>query len=149
MAVSDVLKRSGRRVVTLESGRSVDNAIDAMSAGNAGALIVTENDRPVGIFSKRDVLRTYLRDKSRLFAAVRLGDAMTADLISAKPGDAIETAMRVMLEAGIGHLPVIEDEKIIGLLTAGDLVEFRLAALDDELHHLKEYIADLHEAGLD
>lgn len=149
MAVSDVLKRSARPVLTLERDRSVDDAIDAMSAGKAGALIVTENDRPVGIFSKRDVLRTYLRDKRRSFAAVRLGDAMTDKLISAKPGDAIDMVMQVMLAAGIGHLPVIEDEKVVGLLTAGDLVEYRLAVLDDELHHLKEYIADLHEAGLD
>ncbi|MFZ0611372.1 MAG: CBS domain-containing protein [Desulfobacterales bacterium] len=149
MAVSDVVKKSGRPVLTLESGRSVDDAIEAMNAGSAGALIVTEKGRPVGIFAKRDVLRTYLRDKGQSFAAVRLGDAMTAKLTSAKPGDPIEVVMQVMLEAGIGHLPVIEDEKVIGLLTAGDLVEYRLAALDDELHHLKEYIADLHEAGLD
>jgi CBS domain-containing protein len=54
-----------------------------------------------------------------------------------------------MLKAGIGHLPVIENKKIIGMLTARDLVEYRLTSLDDEMHHLKEYIADLHDAGLD
>jgi predicted transcriptional regulator len=78
-----------------------------------------------------------------------LGDAMTATLITAKPDDEIDTAMNVMLKAGIGHLPVIENKKIIGMLTARDLVEYRLTSLDDEMHHLKEYIADLHDAGLD
>jgi predicted transcriptional regulator len=57
--------------------------------------------------------------------------------------------MNVMLKAGIGHLPVIENDKVIGMPTASDLVEYRLASLDDEVHHLKEYIADLHDAGLD
>jgi len=74
---------------------------------------------------------------------------MTTPLITAKPADKIDTAMNVMLKAGIGHLPVIENDKVIGMLTASGLVEYRLTSLDDEMHHLKEYIADLHDAGLD
>jgi CBS domain-containing protein len=149
MVVSDLLKKMGRSVFTMESDRTVDDAINALTANKVSALIVTENTRHVGIFAERDVLRTYLRDKTKSFADVRLGDAMTATLITAKPADKIDTAMNVMLKAGIGHLPVIENEKVIGMLTASDLVEYRLTSLDDEMHHLKEYIADLHDAGLD
>jgi CBS domain-containing protein len=149
MVVSDLLKKMGRSVFSMESDRSVDDAINALTANKVSALIVTENTRPVGIFAERDVLRTYLRDKDRSFADVRLGDAMTATLITAKPNDKIDTAMNVMLKAGIGHLPVIENDEVIGMPTASDLVEYRLASLDDEVHHLKEYIADLHDAGLD
>ena len=149
MAVSDLLKKMGRSVFSMESDRNVDDAINALTANKVSALIVTENTRPVGIFAERDVLRTYLRDKAKSFADVRLGDAMTATLITAKPDDEIDTAMNVMLKAGIGHLPVIENEKVIGMLTARDLVEYRLTSLDDEMHHLKDYIADLHDAGLD
>ena len=149
MAVSDLLKKMGRSVFFMEGDRTVDDAINALTANKVSALIVTENTRPVGIFAERDVLRTYLRDKGRSFADVRLGDAMTTTLITAKPADKIDTAMNVMLKAGIGHLPVIENDKVIGMLTASDLVEYRLTSLDDEMHHLKEYIADLHDAGLD
>jgi CBS domain-containing protein len=149
MAVSDLLKKMGRSVFFMESDRTVDDAINALTANKVSALIITENTWPVGIFAERDVLRTYLRDKNRSFADVRLSDAMTATLITAKPDDKIDTAMNVMLKAGIGHLPVIENDKVIGMLTASDLVEYRLTSLDDEVHHLKEYIADLHDAGLD
>jgi len=149
MAVSDLLKKMGRSFFFMESDRTVDDAINALTVNKVSALIVTEKARPVGIFAERDVLRTYLRDKARSFADIRLGDAMTAPLITAKPDDKIDTAMNVMLKAGIGHLPVIENDKVIGLPTASDLVEYRLASLDSEVHHLKEYIADLHDAGLD
>lgn len=149
MVVSDLLKKMGRSVFSMQSDRTVDAAINSMSANKVSALIVTEDAHPVGIFAERDVLRTYLRDKAKPFTDVRLGDAMTANLITAKPDDKIDTAINVMLKAGIGHLPVIENQKIIGMLTAGVLVEHRLASLEEEMHHLKEYISDLHDAGLD
>ena len=149
MRVEDLLKEKGREIVSIGANATVEDAINDMTQKRVSALIVMEDDNPVGIFAERDVLRTYLRDKAKSFADVRLGDAMTATLITAKPDDKIDTAMNVMLKANIGHLPVIENEKIIGMLTARDLVEYRLTSLDDEMHHLKEYIADLHDAGLD
>jgi IMP dehydrogenase len=149
MVAADLLKKMGRSVFSMESERTVDDAVNAMTANKTSALIVTENDRPVGIFAERDVLRTYLRDKAKAFADVKLADAMTADLITAHADDTIDTAIGVMLKAGIGHLPVMSGDKIIGMLTANALVEHRLAALEDEMHHLKEYIADLHDAGTD
>ncbi|MGB5618777.1 MAG: CBS domain-containing protein, partial [Desulfobacterales bacterium] len=91
MVVSDLLKKIGRSVFSIESDRTVDDAINALTANKVSALIVTENTRPVGIFAERDVLRTYLRDKAKSFADVRLGDAMTATLITAKPDDKIDT----------------------------------------------------------
>jgi IMP dehydrogenase len=113
------------------------------------ALIVTENERPVGIFAERDVLRTYMRDKNADFAAVPLSEAMTNRLISAGNDDSIGTVMALMLQAGIRHLPVIENAEVVGMLTINDLVQYRLDSMDAELHHLKDYIADLHDAGHD
>jgi IMP dehydrogenase len=149
MVVKDLLEKKGRSVITIDSGKSVDDAVDRMASAGVSALIVTENERPVGIFAERDVLRTYMRDKNADFAAVPLSEAMTNRLISAGNDDSIGTVMTLMLQAGIRHLPVIENAEVVGMLTINDLVQYRLDSMDAELHHLKDYIADLHDAGHD
>lgn len=149
MIVRDLLEKKGRSVTTIDSRKSVDAAVDRMASAGVSALIVTENERPVGIFAERDLLRTYLRDKNTPFAQVPLAEAMTNRLISAGPEDSIGTVMALMLQAGIRHLPVIENDALVGMLTIDDLVQNRLDSLDAEVHHLKDYIADLHDAGHD
>ncbi|HHP7235213.1 MAG TPA: CBS domain-containing protein [Desulfobacterales bacterium] len=149
MVVKDLLEKKGRSVITIDSRKSVDDAVDRMASAGVGALIVTENERPVGIFAERDVLRIYMRDKNADFAAVPLSEAMTNRLISAGIDDSIGTVMTLMLQAGIRHLPVIENAVVVGMLTINDLVQYRLDSMDAELHHLKDYIADLHDAGHD
>lgn len=149
MVVRDLLEKKGRPVITIESRRSVDDAIDRMASSGVSALIVTEEERPVGIFAERDVLRAYLRNKTAAFARIPLAEAMTNRLISAGPEDSVGTVMTLMLQAGIRHLPVIENAAVVGMLTINDLVRYRLDSLDAEVHHLKDYIADLHDAGND
>jgi IMP dehydrogenase len=149
MKVRELLEEKGRPVVTIHADQSVDDAIGLMAVEKASALIVLEKDKPVGIFAERDVLRAYLKDKNAAFAQIKLTDAMTNKLITAGPGDKVVSATHLMLKADIRHLPVIEDDRLIGMLTISDLVEHRLDALDAELRHLKEYIADLHDAGHD
>jgi IMP dehydrogenase len=149
MKVRELLEKKGRPVVTIRSDKTVDDAVGLMAAEKASALIVLEKDHPVGIFAERDVLRAYLKNKSIAFAEIKLADAMTNKLIQAGPEDKVVAATQMMLKADIRHLPVIDDDRIIGMLTISDLVEHRLDALDAELRHLKDYIADLHDAGHD
>jgi CBS domain-containing protein len=143
------LAKKGRAVVTVCSDRSVDEAISLMDRERVSALIVTEEDRPVGLFAERDALRTYLKDKTRRFADVKLAHAMTNKLITATPDDRIGAAMKMMLSADIRHLPVVENDRMVGMLTVKDLIEHQMDLLDEELFHLKEYIRDLHDANLD
>ena len=149
MKVHELLKLKSRPVFTLSSDQSVDDAINLMTAQKSGALIVTEADHPVGVFAERDVFRAHIRDKTAAFTDILLKDAMTPKLLVAKSEDEISSVMSMMIQADIKHLPVIEEEKIVGMLTLADLIEHQINMLTDELHHLRDYIEDLHHAGQD
>ena len=147
MEVLALLKDKARTVLTIASNRTVDDAICLMASGNVSALLVTENDQPAGIFSERDVFHTYLRNKSTAFSEIILGNAMTRNLMVAEPEDAVTAVMARMIKADITHLPVMEEKRIVGMLTLKDLMEHQIEMLTDEIHQLKDYIADLHDAG--
>jgi len=149
MKVLDLLREKSRPLHTIDADRSVDDAVRLMSEKRVSALIVTEYDRPVGIFAERDVFRHYSRDKTTALSDVAVQNAMTGNLIAAAPEDEISRAMAVMIKGDIRHLPVIKSGKLIGMLTLSDLVEHRIESLTEENHQLKDYIDALHEAGPD
>ena len=149
MEVLALLKDKARRLHTIASSQTVEDAICLMANVKVSALVVTENGQPAGIFSERDALHIYLRNKSKAFSEIILEDAMTRNLMVAEPKDAINTVMARMIKADITHLPLIEEKKIVGMLTLKDLMKHQIDSLTDEIHQLKDYIADLHEAGQD
>ena len=149
MKVHQLLQLKSRPVYTLSSDRTVDDAINLMTAKKTGALIITEADHPVGVFAERDVFRAHIRDKTAAFSDIPLKDAMTPKLLLAKTEDKISSVMAMMIQADIKHMPVIEENKIVGMLTLADLIEHQINMLTDELHHLRDYIEDLHHAGQD
>ena len=149
MEVLALLKDKARTVLKIASNQTVDDAICLMAGGKVSALLVTENDQPTGIFSERDVFRTYLRNKATAFSEITLENAMSRDLMVAKPQDAVLAVMGRMIKADITHLPVMEEKRIVGMLTLKDLMAHQIEVLSDEIHQLKDYIADLHEAGQD
>jgi len=143
------LKDKARRVFTIASSQTVEDAICLMAGREVSALLVTENDQLAGIFSKEDLFRSLLEKKSRAFSEIKLKNAMTRNLLLAKPEDPITTVLDKMIAADITYLPVIEEKEIIGILTLKDMMKHQIDALIDEIHQLKDYIADLHEAGQD
>ena len=149
MKIGEMVTSGRRAYINLESHCSVKEAIERLQKENARALIVTEQQRPVGIFAERDVLRAYLRNRSMDFEHILLKEVMTPKLITAEAEDTVAATMNIMLKADIHHLPVIDNENIIALLTLYDLVQHRVEILEQELKDLKDYIGDLHEAGLD
>ena len=149
MDVLAILQQKSRPVYTVAINQSVDDAINLMVAKKVGALIVTDKERPVGIFAERDVFRYYLLDRKCKFSNIQIKNAMTGRLISAESTDAIIDSISLMIKSGLEHLAVIEDHNIIGLLELKDLVEFQIESLMEEIHQLKDYIDDLHEAGQD
>ncbi|MGD8344321.1 MAG: CBS domain-containing protein [Desulfobacterales bacterium] len=149
MKVHELLPRISRPVYTLNGDQSVDDAINLMTAKKTSALIITEADHPVGIFAERDVFRAHIRDKAAAFSDILLKDAMTPKLLTAKMEDEVSAVMTMMIQADIKHMPVIKENEIVGLLTLADLIEHQINMLTDELHHLREYIEDLHLAGQD
>ena len=149
MKVQELLQLKFRPVYTLSSDQTVDDAINLMTAKKTGALIITEADHPVGVFAERDVFRAHIKDKTAAFSDIPLKDAMTPKLLVAKTEDKISSVMAMMIQADIKHMPVIEENKIVGMLTLADLIEHQINMLTDELHHLRDYIEDLHHAGQD
>jgi len=149
MKVHDLLREKARPVHTIAGNQSVGDAVNLMSGKKVSALIVTENDQPVGIFAERDLFRYYLRHKTTALSDIALQNAMTVKLIIAEPEDDLSRALAIMIKADIKHLPVIKDRKLIGMLTLNDLIQHQIDLLTDEIRQLKEYIDDLHEAGRD
>ena len=149
MKVHELLGRKHRPVYTLSSDHSVDDAINLMTAQKTSALIITEADHPMGIFAERDVFRAHIRDKTVAFSDIRLKDAMTPKLLTAKMDDDVSSVMSMMIQADIKHMPIVKDNNIIGLLTLADLIEHQINMLTEELRHLRDYIEDLHHAGQD
>ena len=149
MEVLALLKDKARRVYTIASSQTVEDAICLMAGRKIRALLVTENDQPAGIFSEEDLFKSLLGKKSAAFSEIKLKNAMTRNLLLAKPQDPITTVLAKMIASDLNYLPVIEEKKIIGILTLKDMMKHQIDALIDEIHQLKDYIADLHEAGQD
>jgi CBS domain-containing protein len=149
LEVLALLQDNARRVYTIASSQTVEDAICVMADRKVSALLVTENGQPVGIFSEEDLFKSLLEKKSAAFSEIKLENAMTRNLLLAKPEDPIVTVLSKMVAADINYLPVIEEKKIIGILTLKNMMKHQIDALIEEIHQLKDYIADLHEAGQD
>ena len=149
MEVLALLKDKARRVHTIASSQSVEDAICLMADRKVSALLVVENDQPAGIFSQEELFRSLLGSNTAAFSELKLEAVMTRNFILAKLEDPITTVMDKMIAADINYLPMVEEKKTIGILTLKDMMKHQIHALIDEIHQLKDYIADLHEAGQD
>ena len=149
MDVIAVLMNKSRPVYTVSADQSVDDAISLMVTEKVDALIVTDGQQPAGIFTRRDVFQYYLLSKKETGSDVKVKRIMTDRLVSAESTDDIADIIAMMIKSDMDYLPVMEGDKIIGLLALKDLVEFHLEALTGEIHQLNDYIDDLHEAAQD
>ena len=149
MRVQDIIQEKRRVVNTISVQRTAEDAIVHMTEQHISALIVMDGETPAGIFTERDVLRCHVTWRQRLFRDMPLAEAMTDNLIVAQPDDLVSSAMAMMIKADIRHLPVVEDRRIIAMLTISDLVKHHVGELTAELHYLKEYITDLQDAAQD
>jgi len=149
MDVRALLKQISRPVYTITSDHCIGDAIKLMTAKKASALIVTADEDPTGIFTEKDVCRCYQQAGNLALPEIKLNGVITREFIAAKPTDNLTAVINRMIKSDIYHLPVIENNKIIGVLALKDLAEFQIDSLTDEIDRLKEYIEDLHEAGQD
>jgi CBS domain-containing protein len=149
MQVHTLMSRVGRPLYVIAGHQTVDEAVQLMTAKNASALVVTEADTPIGMFAERDVYRLYVQERTGKILNIPVKDAMTHNLIVARPEDDIDAMVALMVKSDIQHLPVMEDDRLLGMLMLNDLIEFQIENLAAEIRHLREYIADLHDAGQD
>jgi IMP dehydrogenase len=149
MLIKDVTEELDRTFFTLEGNKTVEDAITLMDEKETNALIVQENDQPVGIFTERDVLTCYIKSEGKPFNEIKLSDAMTSRLVIAKPEDELAPTISMMIKLDIRHLPVMEEKRITSLLYICDLVQSQVGILSSELRYLEDYLADLQEAAID
>ena len=137
--LKQLLEAKGREVYAIEPGARVFDALKLMADKGVGALIVTEGGRISGVISERDYARkVILLGKSSHELQVR--DIMTSKVFTVHPGQSVEECMALMTEKRIRHLPVAEGERLIGVLSIGDLVKEVIAAQRQTIEQLESYI---------
>ena len=137
--LKQLLEAKGREVYTIEPGARVFDALKMMADKGVGALMVTEGGRIAGVISERDYARkVILHGKSSHELQVR--DIMTGKVITVHPGQSVEECMALMTEKRIRHLPVTEGERLVGVLSIGDLVKEVIAAQRQTIEQLESYI---------
>jgi CBS domain-containing protein len=149
MAVRDLLMKTKRSVVSASAEISIIEAIGIMDKENSEVLIVEKDGRPVGIFSSHDFLILFRNKNREIIDGIKLEEIMTQKLISVSPDEETDTIMNIMLRSDATHLPVIEDDRLIGVVQIHELMLEHIHFLEDEISRMKNYIEDLHEAGWD
>lgn len=139
MQVKEILRVKGNRLLTIEpSGRAVD-AVKTMSEQNLGSLIVLEQGRMVGVLTFREILQA-LAQRSGTLGELRVADVMVRDPVTATPDMEVNDLRRTMLESGARYLPVVQDAKLLGVISFRDVAKAVLEEQDFENKMLKGYI---------
>jgi CBS domain-containing protein len=139
MRIQEILRHKGHDVVTIPQDRSALDAVMLLVEHNIGGVMVVDADRPIGILTERDILRLTARAAGRL-DTVTVASAMTRDLVTATADIELHDAMGLMTRHKIRHLPVLDGERLAGMVSIGDLVDACRTAAEQENDHLREYI---------
>lgn len=138
--INEILSHKGTAVWSIAPEATVFEAIQMMSNKNVGALLVTERDRLVGIISERDYTRNVaLKGKSSKETKVR--EIISREIFHVTPHHSIEDCMRLMTEHRVRHLPVLDGERIAGVVSIGDLVNWIISAQSTTIKQLETYIS--------
>ena len=138
--IHDVLGRKGGAVLTVDSSMSVFDAIKTMSEANIGALVIQDDEQPVGIFTERDYMRK-IALKGRSSSTTAVADVMSSPLITVDIGESVQVAMETMTKSRCRHLVVMDKESMAGIVSLGDTVKHMLQDKQAEVEQLSSYIA--------
>lgn len=139
MLVRDILKNKGTEVYSITPDQTVYQAIAKMDELNIGALLVVNNERLKGIISERDY-RSKVILKGRSSKSTDVSEIMTEDVYYVSPSDSVNNCMSIMTEKKIRHLPVMEGDDIVGVVSIGDLVKNIISQQKFEIKNLRHYI---------
>jgi CBS domain-containing protein len=145
MKVRSITKNKGKPVLGLSPSDSLNHAVTLMMENRIGSLVVTENEKLVGILSERDLL-TILNAKHAMWTPVTVADAMTPNPFVCHPDNTLEEVMNMMVDNNIRHLPVVYEDKLEGMLSITDIVEELLKKAKFENKLLKNYIQNWPDA---
>ena len=142
MQVSILLQAKGHEVVTVPPGATVADAVARLAEHRIGALVVSTDGHHIeGVLSERDVVRA-LAEHGTATLDLEVRALMTAEVVTRQPDTTVEELMSVMTERRIRHIPVVVDGDLAGVVSIGDVVKDRIAALEHETKALHDYISN-------
>jgi CBS domain-containing protein len=136
--LAEILEEKGADVLEIDADSSVLDAVQLMVEMNVGSLLVTEGGAVTGIVTERDYLRRVTLEGRTEEAPVR--EIMSSPLVVATPETTVDECMAMMTDRRIRHIPVVDDEKVVGLVSIGDLVKFKSTLQSFEIQFLNDYI---------
>lgn len=141
-SISEILQHKGNNTWTILPNATVFEAIQMMADKNIGALLVMDQGKLVGIISERDYTRKVaLKGKSSRETPVR--DILNGNIFRVSPSHSVAECLRLMTDHRVRHLPVLEGDKVVGIVSIGDLVNWVISAQSSTIHQLETYIGGL------
>jgi CBS domain-containing protein len=137
--VKDILQEKGTQVYAISPDAKVYEALKMMADKNVGALMVIEKDKAVGLISERDYARKVVL-KGRFSKDVPVREIMATDMILVSPDDDVEHCMEMMTDKRVRHLPVFENDRLIGIISIGDIVNTIIEHKEEIIEELENYI---------
>ena len=146
MKAKDILAVKGSRVVTTHQDNSLIEVIALFFINRVGSLIIVdEHDNIKGILAPNDILKAVHAELDNIRQA-KISQYMSKELIVAKPDDRIDYIQAVMTENRVRHIPIIDQGKLLGIVSIGDVVKAQLKEMDVEIQYLKEYMEGKYPA---
>lgn len=143
MLVESVLRHKGTNVVTTKPDVSIGEAARILAANRIGALIIVDDQQAiVGVLSERDIVRGLAEHGDRVYA-MPVRQLMSSDVLVCRRQDSLQSLMAVMTNRRVRHLPVVEDQRLVGIVTIGDIVKSRLEEATMEVDSLRRYVMDV------
>ncbi len=139
MKINDILQDKGNKVITTVPETTLWEALTEIIENKVGSLVVlSESDQLLGIITERDVMRVIYQERDLKKETV--GDHMTTEVSTGRPDDRIESVMDKMTQGRYRHMPVVENNELVGLVSIGDTVKAQLDYARDQVVQLREYI---------
>jgi len=139
-AVSKILERKGNLIFSISPETSVFRALEIMVEKNVSALLVTEADKLVGIFTEKDYARKVIL-KGKASKQTKIKEIMSEDIVFVAPENSIDHCMKLMTTKFIRHLPVVSNDKLIGIISIGDVVKHVIEEQKFIIENMEQYIA--------
>lgn len=140
MRIAEILRRKGATVATLQPRTAVAELADALDRNNIGAMVVVDDGAVVGIVSERDVVRRLAREGPDVLERP-VSAIMTSAVVTCTPDDTVDTIQEWMTERRVRHVPVLEDGRLAGIVSIGDVVKTKIRKLEEDRRHLEAYIS--------